>query len=293
MARTRKGDRKVLHALLTLSERVGALYPNEVVKAGNFDLPNAFELIEVAEANARVSPVDAEQLRLYIRKKWIGYTTDELPRNNALISRDFAPSYAAYTRSEYETRVQGARKRAALDAEGYHSARDKREAHYGLPGGRQGLRYPEERRMASRATEARLKGMERPFDARTQAPKTRRQDRDVPRARPNAAQTGPTKTWTRDYETGRLSYPERVRQALGKLTEGRFKWTVPADVDVLVQAGMPRKEATILVRRAANRSFLVEDLTEAPGSVRPMTRPLPKGWPSLAGQVETCFKITS
>lgn len=279
MARLRKGDPKILAALTELSRRAGKVFSRGVVKGDLFDLPNALDLIEVSEARGIIPPVGAERLRLYIHRKWIAYETQDLPQNFGLKSRDFAPSYDEPDQDTYAKRVRGARERAQSDAEGYHASRDKREAHYSLPGGREALRYPDalgpaetrrerpESRAALISTEKRLAGLEQPYAARTQSPETR--------SRKNGG-----------------DYREQVKEALERATHGLVVWTVPSDPEGLTRYGMPVKEAKVLVDRAANRSFMVEDLTPPTGDVRFLARPLPKGWPPLSSQVETCLKIT-
>lgn len=144
----------------------------------------------------------------------------------------FTPSYPARTREEYLQKV----------AEG-----DKRNAHLMLVTGRTGFRYGEAANKRTPDTQRRrflrLRDQTPPFDARTQALKTR--------ATLNAR---------RDALEERIS-DAIIDYQVATGTAGQF-FSVPDTPFALVKFGMPKKAANILVRRASRAVFIQPPVTD-------------------------------
>lgn len=146
----------------------------------------------------------------------------------------FTPSYPARTRDEYLQMV----------AEG-----DKRDEHLMVASGRTGLRYGQGPSKRTRETQdvrrRRWKDQTPPYDARTQAVKTRAV-----------------------LNTRRDALEDRIAEAivdyqLATGTAGQF-FAVPDTPFPLLKFGMPKKAANILVRRASRAVFLQPPILDVP-----------------------------
>jgi hypothetical protein len=163
----------------------------------------------------------------------------DLAKENPTTPKPFTPSYPAQTQRDYDAWV----KKCASDAgKPWYKRKDrrcKRLDHDMIEGGRVKSRYDVEEvvKPESSATKVRLGGPNRPFHARTQSEKTRSSSSGL-------VTTGPELLIAQAINTFRRTQPK-----------GDRGFSVPTSPGPLINAGMPKKEALILVTRAARKFY--------------------------------------
>jgi hypothetical protein len=169
----------------------------------------------------------------------------DVANENPTRRKEFTPSYPAPTQREYDAWV--ARCASEVGKPWKDRLGCKRLDHVMIEGGRTESRYQRgEVPAESAATAQRLGGPNRPFHARTQSVKVRKElrYRDELARRPGLVASGPALEIARAIDRFRKTQPQ-----------GALGFAVPTAAGPLIKAGMPPKAAHILVNRAARKFY--------------------------------------